>query len=149
MSFYLIGLNYVTISLLGSKRISAERNVSLAFVLVFKVFFFFNNDKHFRKTEKSFPLSCFLKKEKKKTFSFNVPSLMVRKIPVSHCNFSFSADVRDQIGMRESWCPNSVTSRTLLFLVRFSDSKLHQRDTASCANYLNDKVFLFLELKQQ
>lgn len=87
--FSFIRLSYVIISLLGSKRIQTERNVSVAFVLVFRVLSFYN-DKHFRNTEKVFSLACFLeKKNKTKQKKNNFLSLCLfqwweRNIPGSH-----------------------------------------------------------------
>lgn len=53
-------------------------------------------------SEKAFPSDLFLEKNNTELFSFNVPFLIARNIPVSHCNVinSFSEDDRDQIGTR-------------------------------------------------
>lgn len=53
-------------------------------------------------SEKAFLSDMFLEKNNAKLFFSNVPFLIARKFPVSHCNVinSFSEDVRDQIGAR-------------------------------------------------
>ena len=53
-------------------------------------------------SEKAFPSDMFLGKNNTELFSFNVPFLIARNIPVSHCNVinSFSEDDREQIGTR-------------------------------------------------